>query len=151
MKYGMALLEQLRKEKETIQQREKLALEKYIDCQGDAGDTFLTDRARTLTASLIDAKIRILENEGLCYFPALFSLNGSLVTSDLMTGQYGNFFIVDGKCISPLVREETLAKKGFRLGKVLRPAWVSFSGNTMLSVSIKTFKSEINYWTGEEV
>ena len=142
-------LDRLRGEK--AQRDSNLADQEY-----DLDDCFVSARANALAITEAETKIFILGNEGLADFPALFTLDGEFITSDLVKTKYGNKFVTpDGHWVEPYPkRQATLAKKGFKVERILLPAWAALKsyGHGLAGLAgtyVKVFPSSCNYWTGE--
>lgn len=98
-------------------------------------DGFLSQWANDLNGRLAVTRAKILENNGMAEFPALFC-DGELVAAKLIHTRYGMRWGVlendDPK--SPVIQwlgtsNRALWKFGFTRGIVLAPAWASLDGN----------------------
>ena len=111
---------------------------KARQCRQDAIDSFersdtdgaLSQWASGVTARLHDLQARIVERGGLYEFPALFTTDGDWVPAKVIDGQYGPCWMIldtDGNATGEFApyrpkRATTLTKRGYREGRVLRPA-----------------------------
>ena len=156
-KYGQELLDELRASLQNTKDEQARREERMANCEYDLDDCFVSSFCNGIADRKTQLKIVILEDEGLSDFPALFTLDGKLVTMNLVGTQYGSKFVTpDGQWINPWVkRASTLAKKGFKVGYVRLPAWVTTRGGEGMGLSglanlwVDDFPSEFNYWTGE--
>lgn len=94
-----------------------------------------TDGALSQWASGLNARVArlqadIVENGGLAEFTALFDLDGNWVRAKRINGRYGTCWMIldeNGDATGQFApfapsRKSTLEKRGYREGKVLRPA-----------------------------
>lgn len=153
MKHGEELLTELRERLGRSRDQQDAREERIASAQVEDTDCFLSTWANDLTRRELAARIGILEAGGLAPFPALFTLDGRLVSDDCRRTRYGRAFRVGAKWVDADVSDRTLARKGYRMGEVVRPAWAVLRGNgTGLGASywVEVFKAKRNYWTGEE-
>ena len=73
----------------------------------------------------------------------------------MMDTRFGRTFrLPTGSWVNPFVQEKTLAKKGYKLGSVMKPAWACIAGSGkglsgMTTCYVKIFVSDINYAVNE--
>lgn len=161
MKYGQELLEILEQERAALKARNDARYERVVNGDMELDDCFVSTWAGDLNQRLLEAKIEILQNGGVAEFTELLYLDGTPTGARLLNTRYGTKYLVkhaDGteEWVDPHVKEKTLARKGYKLGVVTRPAWAKIAGGGhglagMASCYIKIFPSRVNYWTGEEV
>lgn len=155
MLYGQELLDSLTERLEATKRARAERSRRLSDQEMDLGDCFVSTYCNSMTQRELEMKITILENKGLAEFPALFTLDGELVSDNLRETKYGYAFLTtDGKWINPDVKESTLTKKGLKTGTVQKPAWVTMRGegtglSGLASSYLAVFPSNRNYWTGK--
>lgn len=151
MKNGEKLLNSLREELKN--DKEKV---RYFLTQ-DAEDNFISMISYRHNISLLETKIRILENKGLSSFDVLLHLDGTIVNNaKLCDTRFGEAYRIekeDGSVewVNAKVKEKTLTKKGYKIGKVKKPAWAELEGSgnglgSLNNVYVSVFKSNKNYW-----
>ena len=150
MQYGQELLERLNGELQAAIARANARHEQILNGDVELNDCFRSVSAGDANISLLRDKIGILEDGGVAEFPELYRLDGTPTGASLVDTLYGSKWRIthsDGRTewVSPYVQEKTLARKGYKFGTVVRPAWAAFRGNGTC-----IFPSDRNYWTGEE-
>lgn len=160
MKYGSDLLEAAKRELQELKTRNDDRFNRVVNGDIELNDCFVSAWAGNINQELLQTKIEILENGGVAEFEELFRLDGTPTNAPLVQTKYGSRYLVkrpDGaiEWVNPNVSEKTLARKGYKLGTVIRPAWAKIEGSGLglagaLSCYVRVFPSHINYWTGEE-
>ena len=100
-------------------------------------DGFLSQWASDIMSSVLYLEADIVENGGMAKFLALFDLDGNFVPAREIQTRYGTRWMVldsDGKSTGEFLpylpaRRDTLAKRGFVEGFVLRPAYAGTAGS----------------------
>jgi hypothetical protein len=113
--------------RELARRKENDAHESFQRCDTDGA---LSQWASEINARRLYTEADILENNGLAEFPALFTLDGELVTAIVIDGRFGPCWMLldnNGESLGKFVpftpaRRSTLANKGYTQGTVLRPA-----------------------------
>jgi hypothetical protein len=121
--------------RELARQKENEAHESFQRCDTDGA---LSQWASEINARRLYVEADILENDGLAEFPALFTLDGELVTAIVIDGRFGAcWMLLDdaGESLGEFVpfspaRRSTLEKRGYTEGLVLRPARAKVSAHS---------------------
>jgi hypothetical protein len=157
-RFGQVLLDDLLKDRDGNHKEAAEREDKMQNCEFDIDDCFVSVWANGWSKRLLDTKIAILNDGGYADFPAIVDKDGKLVSDTHVETRYGGRYIVkdlDGNVtewINPT--EKVLAKKGYQYGSIRKPAWAKLDGSgygLSGSVWVKTFPSDFNYWTGEDV
>jgi hypothetical protein len=151
VKYGQELLELLEVELRDAIARANARHEQILNGDMELNDCFRSVSAADASISLLRDKIGILRYGGLSEFPELCRLDGTPAGASLVNTRYGSKWLVThpggrNEWVDPFVQEKTLARKGYKIVCVPKPAWAVFRGNGTC-----IFPSDRNYWTGEEV
>lgn len=153
----MKLLEQLKQQLEETKRRQEERERKVFEEQSmELDDCYISRHSDRLAIELLETKIAILENGGLWTFEELAYLDGTLVpNAKLCKTRYGKKYRIekeDGSVewVDPYVKPKTLARKGYKLVEVERPAWACYDGSGrglagLHSVYVKIFRSDRNY------
>ncbi len=161
MKYGQELLVALEQELQELKARNDDRFNRVVNGDVELSDCFVSTWAGGLSQQLLETKVEILRNGGVAEFDELVYLDGTPTNARLVFTRYGSRYLVkrpDGteEWVNPYVSEKTLAKRGYKLETVLRPAWAKISGNGgrglagAMSCHVDVFPSRVNYWTGEQ-
>lgn len=151
MKHGQELLEQLKADLQDATARANARHEQILRGDMELNDCFRSVQAADAVISVLRDKIEILKDGGMAEFPELCYLDGTPTGASLVETRHGAKYLVnhsDGRkeWVDPYVQEKTLAKKGYKIAAVSKPAWAAFHGN-----GTRVFPARVNYWTGEEV
>jgi len=126
---GEALLNSLKSQLEQNQKQCQDRNARIDNCEVEPTDCFRSIHANQVINGVIRAKIAIMENGGVWEFPALADLEGNIVDAKLCHGKFGSFWkLANGSNISNTTTEKTLAKKGFQVVGVNKPAWATQDG-----------------------
>lgn len=159
MKYGAELIEDLKREIETLQQSIDNRYERIEKGWTDMDDCFVSQKFETRGIDLAKQKIALIEEGGCSWFPEYATLDGQLVEAHWCNTKYGTSLraeMPDGKVVwTTATTEKGLAKKGLKMVSCLRPAWFCFrgAGSGMFGAyagHYVLFPSDVNYATGEE-
>lgn len=109
-----------------------------------------TQFAAGITADANRLKAEIADNKGLSEFRALFDLDGNYVHANYISTRFGmawgvysdpenpdlgfSHFVNESKSKDPQKQEALLAKKGYALGRIMAPAYVTSFGENLVSV-----------------
>lgn len=120
------------------------AQESFDRCDTDG---FLSQWASDRMSSHHRLEASIADNNGLAEFPALTDLDGNLVPARMVDTRYGSKFVVFANAedantynapvvawVDPWVKTKTLARKGYRLAYVERPARAEMKGTNAVNV-----------------
>lgn len=118
-------------ERDALEQR-KRQLESW---ERSDTDGFLSQWSHGLHDALYQTQAEICRNGGKAQFRVLMDLDGNEVPSKLIDTKYGiAYALLDehnkftGKFVNPCISEKALAKKGFKIGEVWKPAWAKLTG-----------------------
>lgn len=131
----------------------------------DMDDCFVSQRSNEQSIQEDKMKINILKNKGLHEFECLIDLETDEVISvNPRSGKFGLYWRIPsehvdkfGNYVGYAKRESTYTRKGLKVERRTRPAWVTFSsgGGTGMMAAYTgqhvIFPSNINYYTGEPV
>lgn len=158
MKYGQELLTALEQELQQLKTRNDDRFDRVVNGDIELSDCFVSSWAGNLNQRLIEGKIEILKNGGVAEFQELYYLDGTPTGARLIHTRHGSRFLIqhpDGmeEWVNPYVSEKTLARKGYKLVTVTRPAWAKIKGSGYglagaMNCCVDVFPSRVNYWTG---
>jgi len=110
-----------------INERREYRMRNYYDCIDDYSFGGICDKADNELEDMLrmqrDIKIEQVENDGFYFRTSMFYRlcdndgNAALGTKH---GQWGEFFVINDKCVSVPKRLATLTKKGYKLEQVIR-------------------------------
>lgn len=129
---ALAHLDKFVAEREAAAMHEKRAADSF---ERSDTDGFLSQWADSLSAERARMRADLMERGGTSKFLALFDLDGNYVTARRVEGRFGASWYIPGAPkgarYAPYhpVRRDTLAKRGYVEGYVIRPAMVEFTGS----------------------
>ena len=157
MKYGQELLDELKAQlsehlKKSHEEQLRRSFEQFDDCS-----EIIHSRCDSITTDLLRAKIAILENKGFSSFTTFIDKDGNIADIKWVNTKFGGAYRIQcGESVSFTSSIKKLTTLGYHQENRDFPAWVcsksdgsGFNGLTNLYVNY--FKSDINYWTGENV
>lgn len=159
MKYGVQLIESLKKEIDIMQAAIDRRAERIANWETDEEDCFISQRNEERTISVNRDKIRLIEDGGCAWFQEYATLEGQLVKAKWCNTKFGYSLraeMPDGKVVwTTADTEKGLAKRGLKKVECKRPAWFAFKSpyGGMMGVycgDYELFPSAMNYATGED-
>lgn len=151
----MKLLETLKNQLNGTRQAAAAREERIANAEVEWTDCSTSIWANSRMDDLLQTKIEILENGGLAEFNELHYIDGTPTNAKLYENRWGwSYRIVktNGEIdwVNPYVKPATLERKGYKMAKVLKPAWAKLAGggkgmSGMMNVGVSVYETPINY------
>lgn len=116
-----------------INERREYRMRNYYDCIDDYSFGGICDKADNELEDMLrvqrDIKIEQVENNGSYFRTSMFYRlrdNEGNVALGAKSGKWGEFFVINDKCVSVPKRLATLTRKGYRLEQVIRTYMCAF-------------------------
>ena len=158
MKYGQELINELRKEIETLSGAMQRRQDRINRWETDEDDCFMSQRVEERGVRLAERKIDLIERGGCEWFSEYATMDGKLVSAKWCNTRFGSSLRVempDGSVVWCSGGDRSLKNKGIKRVLCLRPAWFTFRSpyKGLLGVysgDYELFPSDWNYATGEQ-
>lgn len=156
MIYGEQLLNELREELAAHRARARADWERRCEEQSDDCAMLIHGRSDDLTEALLKTKITILEAGGVQAFDYWVDPSGERVNVRAVHTRYGLCNRVGDDETGFFASDAKLAKLGYKKLKEVCAAWAAVSSgggrgfSGLLNCFISTFKSRVNYYTGDD-
>jgi len=162
VKYGQELLDALERELQQTRAQNNERRNRVFDGEVELNDCFVSGWSGDLSQRLVQEKIEILKAGGVAEFEELCFIDGTPANAKPVNTRYGFKYLVDKEdgsqdWVDPYVKEKTLARKGYKIAFVPKPAWAAIKSSGTgrglagaMNCYVNVFPSDRNYWTGEE-